>query len=377
MYNNVMSIYFPNYDHSILSLSASLLHSYGAACPHPGLPLLDGHLAKPRKNTVLIILDGLGSDILENLLPTDSFLRSHKVDDLSSVYPCTTTAATTTLMSGLSPLEHGWLGWSPWFREYGRVVDLFLDRDTFSGHTVTPSPGKLLLPYVDLVTQIGRAAPAVTVTKVMPPFDPNGFASLALMAERIRQLCAQDGPQLVLVYWHEPDTLMHSEGPYSTAVRADVAASDLLLGELAQTIKDTLFIISADHGQIEVEREVYLDDIPELSDCLILPPSLESRAISLFVKPERKLEFAQRFEAMFGDCYLLLPREEVFARGLFGPGTPHHKIDDFIGDYLACATGGTIIRYRSPFVRPHTPFKGHHAGLCHQEMVVPLIVAGS
>lgn len=67
--------------------------------------------------------------------------------------------------------------------------------------------------------------------------------------------------------------------------------------------------------------------------------------------------------------------EEVFASGLFGPGTLHRKIDDFVGDYLACATGQTILRYRSLFNRPRTPFKGHHAGLCVEEMMVPLIIS--
>lgn len=371
-----MAIFFPEYDHSILSLISSVLHAYGVPSPHAGLDILDRALVRPRKNTIFLILDGLGSESLSGLLPADSFLRRHKVADLSSVYPCTTTAATTTLSTGLSPLEHGWLGWSPWFREYGRVVDLFLDRDTYSGAAISPSPGRVLLPYQDITALIGAAAGSeLGIHRLLPSFDPNGFGSLAAMTGRIQEICQLDGPQLILVYWHEPDTLMHNEGPWSDVVRKDVLMSDALLGELFQKLNDTLLVITADHGQTQVEREIFLDEIPELNDCLILPPSLETRAVSLFVKPERRSVFAARFEELLGDSFLLLPHEAVFRRGLFGSGPMHHKVDDFIGDFLACGIGHSIIRYHTPYNRPHTPFKGHHAGLRSEEMIVPLIIA--
>lgn len=373
-----MALYYPDYDHSILSLTSSVLQAFGVSSQHTGLPILDKQLSVPHKNTLVMVLDGLGSEYLDQLLPAASFLRSHKVDDLSSVYPCTTAAATTTMSTGLSPLEHGWLGWSPWFREYGRVVDLFLDRDSFSGLPIVPSPGRLLLPYQDIVSTISQATQgSVSIHRLMPHFAPNGYSSLAAMSARIRDICRMDGAQLILAYWHEPDTLMHNEGPWSEAVRREIIAADSLLSDLYLTLEDTLMVITADHGQVEVEREIFMDEIAELNDCLILPPSLETRAVSLFVKPACKTEFAERFTELLGDSFLLLPHEEVFRLGLFGSGVPHHKVDDFVGDYLACATGNSIIRYHTPFNRPRTPFKGHHAGLRREEMTVPLIVAES
>lgn len=371
-----MAIVFPDYPHSILSVVSSVLHSFGAPCPHPGFAWLEASLAKPYKNKIVLILDGLGSEYLDSLLPADGFLRSHRITDISSVYPCTTTAATTTMLSGRSPLEHGWLGWSAWFREFGRVIDLFLDRDSYSGAAVSPSPAQLLLPFDDVASQIGRVQRGgVHCHKVMPSFDPEGVNNLAQMIERIQQFCQLDGPQLVLAYWHEPDTLMHNEGPRSEAVCQELQEIDRQLGGLYESLSDTLILVTADHGQVEVEREIYLDEIKVLHECLILPPSLETRSVSLFVKPARKDYFAAAFNEMFGDCYLLLPRDEVLARGLFGPGLPHPKIDDFLGDFLACATGQTIIRYHSLFNRPRFAFKGHHAGLRREEMIVPLIVA--
>ena len=43
--------------------------------------------------------------------------------ELTSVYPCTTVAAMTSYRSGISPNEHGWLGWTLYFKETNRIVD--------------------------------------------------------------------------------------------------------------------------------------------------------------------------------------------------------------------------------------------------------------
>lgn len=371
-----MDVVFPDYQNCILNLTASVLRHYGAPCHHPGLPILDAVFSRPYKNKVLMILDGLGSRFLARQVPADGFFRRYQVAEITSVYPCTTTAATTSMQSGLSPLEHAWLGWSPWIREYGRVVDLFLDRDSYSGATISPPPARQLLACEDLLPQIARAAgPGLQCHKVLPKYDPNGVNSLAEMIIKIRQYCQLPGPRLILAYWHEPDTLMHNDGPYSDIVQREVLDYERQLAQLQQELTDTLLVITADHGQIAVEREIYIDEHPALHNCLVLPPTLETRATSFFIKAHRRQEFVDTFNAMLGDCFWLMPREEVLARGLFGPGQPHPRVDDFLGDFLACATGRTIIRYHSLFNRPHFVFKGHHAGLCAEEMLVPLILA--
>ena len=69
-----------------------------------------------------------------------------------------------------------------------------------------------------------------------------------------------------------------------------------------------------------------------------------------------------------------MAREEALARRLFGPGPLHEKADDFLGDYLALATGARAIYYQATGGEPHGKMIGHHAGLTDEEMLVPLIV---
>ena len=372
-----MSMVFPDYTHSILNLASSILKAYGCECRHPSLPVLDQALAEPHKNRIFLILDAMGDAFVKRQLAADGYFRSHQVDTLTSVYPCTTTAATTSMLSGLSPAEHGWLGWSPWFREYGRIIDVYLDRDSLSGQEIKPPAGELM-PYEDLGRKIYAATRgSVGLHRIQPNFAEDGVDTFDQVIERMRDYAALPGPQLILAYWHQPDSRMHNEGPYSPAVLAEVETFERQLSALMEELDDTLLVISADHGQVPVEREVYLDDHPEILECLVVPPTLETRAVSFFVKNHRRADFVARFQAALGDCYLLMDRDQVLARELFGPGTAHRKIDDFLGDFLACATGNTIIRYHGRFERTRQVFHGHHAGLCPEEMLVPLIVTKS
>ena len=55
--------------------------------------------------------------------------------------------------------------------------------------------------------------------------------------------------------------------------------------QLSKMCADTLFIFTADHGFIDVDP-LCLEDYPELMNMLQVPPSLEPRAMNLFIKPE-------------------------------------------------------------------------------------------
>ena len=243
-----MAIVFPDYRNSILNLTGSVLQAYGLPAPHGSLPDLDVALGRLHRNRILLILDGMGAEFLKRALLPESFLRRHLVREITSVYPCTTTAAMTTYQSAKSPLEHGWLGWTAYFKEYGRIVDLFLDRDSFSGGTIKPSPAATLLKFDDFSRQITRQnGNGVVCRRIMPPFAENGVHSMNQMIDKIREFCETGSHQLIIAYWYEPDMLMHGEGPYSAKVAAEIATYDKMIEKLFETIDQTLLIVTADH----------------------------------------------------------------------------------------------------------------------------------
>ena len=67
--------------------------------------------------------------------------------------------------------------------------------------------------------------------------------------------------------------------------------------------------------------------------------------------------------------FKLLTKEEVFANNLFGFGKTHARANEFVGDFLAVATGE-----KSLFIeREEHEFVGVHAGLTEDEVTVPFI----
>ena len=106
-------ILFPDYSNSNLGIISSYLRHYGLSPVSPSLPVVDQMLdQKHPRNIIFILIDALGSTILERHLPEKSFLRSHHVRDLTAGYPCTTVCVTSSFFSGLLPISHAWLAWS-------------------------------------------------------------------------------------------------------------------------------------------------------------------------------------------------------------------------------------------------------------------------
>ena len=82
---------------------------------------------KKPKNVVLILFDGLGSRLLDKVLDKDSFFLKHRIAEITSVFPSTTTASTFSVQTGLNPCEHGWLGWSNYIKPIDTIIQLFWD----------------------------------------------------------------------------------------------------------------------------------------------------------------------------------------------------------------------------------------------------------
>lgn len=137
---------------------------------------------------------------------------------------------------------------------------------------------------------------------------------------------------------------------------------------------DTLLIISADHGHKDIENSYSILDYPEIQDCLILPPSLEPRAIAFWVKEDRKQDFEMLFNKNFKDEFILIPTKKALEMNLFGFGNKHKKLDDFLGNYLALSISNSSIKIETFLSKSSPTKKSTHCGLSKEEMLVPLIV---
>lgn len=362
-----MIIKYPDYNNSIVNIACSVLKHYGAEPKHPTLPLFDDLLEKNYKNVVIMVFDGLGMDTLEHHLKKDSFLRSHSRTGISSVFPPTTTAATTSLESGLTPIEHGWLGWCLYFREIDEIVNIFKNTLKDSSEIAADyHVADKIISYKNIFDKINEAGNARAYC--VSPFGTNRVSSLDEMFEEAKRLCNQDGRKYIYTYSEEPDALMHMNGCYSSAVSSLIENIDKTVEAFCNELTDTLVIITADHGHINMNYKV-VSDYPELFEMLERPTTIESRATCFYVKQEYRDQFADEFYKIFGDDFLLFTRKEVLEHKLFGEGIQHPKFEEFIGDFLAIAIADKGIAYS----HASKQFVSNHAGMTECEMMVPFI----
>ena len=66
-------IVMPNYNHCILNTITSILKYYNVETQHESLESLDRILEKRYKNVILLVLDGLGEQILNKISPEGYF----------------------------------------------------------------------------------------------------------------------------------------------------------------------------------------------------------------------------------------------------------------------------------------------------------------
>ncbi len=365
----------PNFTKSILNISASLAKYLQVQTDKPSLANLDQVLSSSSaKNVVFICFDGMGIHPLQVNLSNNSFLRSHVIDELTSTFPSTTTCATTTLATCTYPLEHGWLGWTLHFDEIDANVDVYVGKEHQTGKDVNcVYPLEFNGAYYFDRCRIDD----VTLHTVFPHYVlPSKLAqnhvtsNLQEFCLAINQACAQSGKQFVYAYFPEPDYTMHEHGVTSQQAKTVIESINKAVVDLANCCPNTLFVITADHGQIDVAGQVdfYLD--AELMAMLKCPPYLDARTPCFRVKQNCLQDFERLFTERYGSDFELHKTEELISQGYFGSkGNKAH----LLGDFIAIGTFTHKIFNGYPPCDDDIVFKGHHTSTT-EEMLVPLIV---
>lgn len=363
----------PDWTRSNLNVSATLAEFLGAPNQNATLPILQTELAKGYKNVVFICFDGLGIYPLTKNLSEQDFLIKNIKQTLLSPFPSTTTNATTSLSTNSLPLEHGWFGWSVYFKSLNRNINIFLDTDSQTGEKIeiTDSPLESPRYYFD------RAQSDYRINSVFPHFIKVAhaernyvFQDESTFFEIIETICNRKEKQFVYAYYPEPDFTMHRYGVTSAEAKRVIQSISDCMKELVARTKDTLFVVTADHGQIDVEGYVDLYRDEKLMDMLEIYPYLEPRAIAFKVKSGKNAEFEAYYKSKYDEDFKLFKTEELLKNNYFG--SIGNKAE-LLGDYIASGTYTHKLAMLSPYM---TRFKGHHTGLT-EEMEVPLIILNS
>ena len=382
---------FPDYTHSNLNLIHSILHNYGLQTQFPGLNNLPV-TSFSSKCRIYMLLDGLGMNLINKYGDSAcSFFSDHLFDTLSTVFPSTTTAAIPSLLSGKLPIQHGAIGWTLYMKEYGRLINYLPLTDMLSGKTLSEKD-YLVYDFVgtdgffqqlhqnNSKVDLHYLSPDYIVNspftqKMVKPAKTHGYTSFEDMLFIIEGICRYAKQETCIVcYSTQPDGFEHKHGVFSQEVKDYLLKINDEMSDFGQRLKglDAELFITSDHGLIDIEEYLFLNEIPELFECLLLPTFPEPRFISFFVKETKKKKFVETFRRFEND-FLLLTKEEFLEKKIMGTGDKHKKIEDFIGNFVAIAIGSKAMIMSYPDKKNQILLKAHHAGLTKDEMQIPLI----
>ena len=226
-----MKILYPDYNNSIANLACSILSYYGVGSANKTLPLADKFLKSKYKNVVVLLLDGMGKNIIESNLSADGFFRSNLKGIYSSTFPPTTVAATTAIESGLFPNQSAWMGWTGYFKEIDKNVNYFtnIDNDTGEQAAIFNVP-YTYCPYTNICDKIkDKGTLAYCVAPYSEPF-PKTYEELC---NEIKRFCDLDGRKYIYSYWYEPDGTMHETGCFSKKSKKILQEIEIMTEKLA------------------------------------------------------------------------------------------------------------------------------------------------
>lgn len=358
-----------NYNECLTNLACSIRKYFGLKYTHKTLDYIDDILEnKKPENVVVILFDGMGSRILDRTLDEASFFIKNKYKEITTVFPATTTAATTSIRTGFNPVEHGWLGWNTYIAPIDKTITLFFNCEKGKKEIC-----KEFLEVKDklinktIVDEINESTTYKAIE--LFPFGDNKYEDLDDMLNIIQMETKKKGKKYIYAYDDEPDHSMHIFGPDSKEAKDLIVTRNKKVQELCNKLEETLIIVIADHGHIKVDH-IYLNNYPELESMLLRTTSIEQRAVSFKVKEEFLEDFRIKFNELLGNYFSLYDKNDVLNSNLFGDGYPNELFKDAIGDFIAIAenTNKCLVDDCDEVLF------SQHAGYTDDEIYVPLII---
>jgi predicted AlkP superfamily pyrophosphatase or phosphodiesterase len=203
------------------------------------------------------------------------------------------------------------------------------------------------------------------------------------------EILQQTSPHYYFLYFDLIDATGHWHGPASPQFTAEVETFLTTLDQqfiqpLTGQVKDTLFILTADHGQVEIDpaTTIYLNQDPAFAGFTnflktnrrgdLLIPGGSARDLFLYIHDDQ-LDEAQAFlsQRLIGRADVVKVAD-LIANGYFGPQPPSPTFNARVGNLVILPYAGeSVWWYEKGKFEQH--FKGHHGGLTPQEMETPLI----
>lgn len=325
------------------------------------------------RRAVLLVLDGLGWGQLQERLSLAPALAAMQGGPITTVAPTTTATALTSITTGLTPAEHGLIGYRVAFGgEVLNVLKWCVD-DNDRRRSLPPAqvqPYRAFLDHeVPVVSPAELQGSAFTEAHLRGS-RPVGWRAASSMAVEVGRLL-RAGERFVYAYYSGVDRIAHERGFgdfYDAELRA---ADDIVAAIVEQLTDDAVLLVTADHGQVQVG-----DSIVSLPDEILRNLTLQSgegRFRWLHVRPGALDEVLAAAREYFADSTWVVTREQTIDEGWFG-SVIAPPIAGRLGD-IALAPFAPI-SFDDPADTGPFELVCRHGSLTADEVDVPLLATG-
>ena len=365
-----------DYDNSLTSLACSIEKYFDINPLHKTLPFIDKLLnEKQPENVILLLLDGLGSRIMEKFLDKNSFLMKNMKYEIYSVYPPTTASCINSIKTGLNPSEHGWLGYSIYVPIIDKIINLFGDNEK-GNFNVDPDFNKIKNKYYYNNTSITQL---IKNKGKYLAFDLSIYdygTNIDKCFETILETLKIKGKKYIFSKFIEPDNILHISGPKSEKVYETIKNINDKVEEYSKLIlkyEKTLMIITADHGHLtSTPNKISFSNLYKyLKTNKVF---IENRSPTFLVKPSNEKSFIKEFKKSFGKDFFLLSKKEILEHKIYGEysvNTKHKFFEESVGDFMGITKDKTN---KVLFGEGDHDMSSYHGGYSDDEIYIPLVI---
>jgi hypothetical protein len=321
---------------------------------------------------VLLVLDGLGWDQLCERRSVAPTIAAMEGGPITTVAPTTTATALTSIATGLTPGEHGVVGYRVVLG--GEVVNML--RWAHNGADRRRSqPPRDVQRYPAF---LGETVPVVSPSELcftafseahLRGARPVGFRATSSMAVEIRHELAA-GERFVYAYYGGVDKIAHERG-FGEFYDAELRDADRLVADVIDALPPgAALLVTADHGQVEVGDAIVRPSAELLS--MVSMQSGEGRFRWLHARRGAADGLLTAAREEFGDTGWVRSRDEILADGWLGP-TVAPPIASRLGDVAVVARDD--VSYFDPDDGGPFELVCRHGSLTSAEVNVPLLAA--
>jgi hypothetical protein len=348
----------------------------------------DNRLDLPPVDTAIILLvDGLGVETLAARAGHARTLAaaSGAKNVIESGFPTTTASALASLTTGVSPGEHGLVGYTVLDPAHDRIVNQLSGWDALMPPEVwqreptlfESAPGLGIEP---IAIGVERYRTSGFTRAVLRGARFEAAPSIAARAQRAIDELRGSHRRLIYLYVPELDQAAHAHGWQSEQWTTALEATDAAVRELSAALGPRQgLIVTADHGLLDIPQHshVLLDD-PALLDGIRFIAG-EPRCLQLYFEPDlvgpQRDALVEAWRRREGHRAWIATRDEAIAVGWFG--TVHPEVLPRIGDLIVAARKAIAYydgRLTDP---PGRSMIAQHGSWSPAELRVPLLRFGA